>query len=272
VTLRAIDAKGAIGASSVEIDVMDAGDSCASPIVIPAAGPFPWSVTVNTDVASRQASDPLNGMPCVNFGLQRTLWLSFTPAVSGSYDFSLCGSKASATMVGYTGAACGPYTASGFCYQNPSISGLPIDEVPADCSTGRTTSATLTAGTTIRFLIWNFYTGDFGPITLTVTQGGMLSPIVTAVSPATGSAAGGAPVVITGAGFVAGATVTFGNGAATSVTVLTPNVLTAVVPAGTPGTSTVSVQLPGGASATLSDAFVYDNPPPQPPRRRAARH
>jgi photosystem II stability/assembly factor-like uncharacterized protein len=272
VTLRAIDANGAIGASSVEIDVMDAGDSCATPIVIPGAGPFPWSVTVNTEVASRQISDPVNGLPCVPFGLQRTVWLSFTPAISGSYDFSLCGSKASATMVGYTGAACGPYTASGFCYQNPALSGQSIDVVPSDCSTGRKTTAVLTAGTTIHFLIWNFYAGDFGPITLTVTQGGVLSPIMTSVSPGSGSAAGGTPVVISGAGFVAGTSVTFGNAAATSVTVLTPNVLTAIVPAGTPGSSTVSVQIPGGASAMLADAFVYQKLPPVPPRRRAARH
>jgi photosystem II stability/assembly factor-like uncharacterized protein len=272
VTLRAIDAKGATAASSVEIDVMDAGDSCESPIVIPAAGPFPWSVTVNTEVASRQTSDPENGLPCVPFGLQRTVWLTFTPAISGSYDFSLCGSKASATMVGYTGPACGPYTPSGFCYQNPSAPGLLIDEVPADCSTGRRTSAVLTAGTTVRFLLWNFYAGDFGPITLTVTEGGVLTPVVTSVSPGTGSSAGGAPVVISGAGFVPGATVTFGNAVAGSVAVLTPNVLTAVVPAGTPGSSTVSVQIPGGASATLADAFVYQKPPELPPRHRVARH
>jgi len=271
VTLRAIDANGAIGASSVEIDVMDAGDSCDSPIVIPPSGPYPWSVTVNTEVASRQSSDPGNGLPCVSFGLQRTLWLSFTPVLSGSYDFSLCGSKASAVMVGYTGAACGPYTASGFCYQNPSVSGLPIDDVPPDCSTGRKFTAVLTGGTTIHFLVWNYYLGDFGPITLTVSQGGVLSPVVTAVSPGSGSPAGGAPVVISGAGFVAGTTVTFGNAAATNVTVLTSNVLTAIVPAGTPGSTSVSVQAPGGATATLSDAFVYQKAPPSTPRRRAAK-
>jgi photosystem II stability/assembly factor-like uncharacterized protein len=270
VTLRAIDSKGAIGTSSVEVDVMDAGDSCATPIVIPAAGPFPWSVTMNTEVASRQASDPLNGQPCVAFGLQRTIWLSFTPAVTGSYDFSLCGSQVSATMVGYTGAACGPYTASGFCYQNPAVSGQNIDVVPADCSTGRKTSVTLTAGTTIRFLIWNFYSGDFGPITLTVTQSGALKPLVTSVSPAVGSAAGGSNVVISGAGFVAGTSVMFGSTAATNVTVLTPNVLTAIAPAGTPGTSMVTVQIPGGSSSTLANAFVYQKVPTTA-RHRAAK-
>jgi photosystem II stability/assembly factor-like uncharacterized protein len=268
VTLRAIDANGAIGASSIEIDVMDAGDSCQTPIEIPAAGPFPWSVTMNTEVASRQASDPVNGQPCVPFGLQRTIWLSFTPAVTGSYDFSLCGSRVSATMVGYTGAACGPYVASGFCYQNPEMSGQSIDVVPADCSTGRKTSVVLTAGTTIRFLVWNFYIGDFGPITLTVTQSGALKPVVTAVSPAMGSAAGGSNVVITGAGFVAGTSVMFGNAAATNVTVLTANVLTATAPAGTPGTATVSVQVPGEGSSTLANAFVYQKVT-SPPRHRA---
>jgi hypothetical protein len=144
--------------------------------------------------------------------------------------------------------------------------------VPADCSNGRKTSAVLVAGTPIHFLIWNYYSGDFGPITLTVTQGGVLSTVVTSVSPATGPAAGGTSVVISGAGFVAGTTVNFGNASATSVTVLTANVLTAVAPPGALGSSTVSVQLPGGASSTLADAFVYEKPPPAPPRRRAARH
>ncbi|HEX3579015.1 MAG TPA: IPT/TIG domain-containing protein [Thermoanaerobaculia bacterium] len=270
VTLRAIDSKGAIGASSIEVDVMDAGDSCQTPIVIPSAGPFPWSVTMNTEVASRQASDPANGQPCVSFGLQRTIWLSFTPAVTGSYDFSLCGSRVSATMVGYTGAACGPYTASGFCYQNPAVSGQSIDVVPADCSTGRKNSVVLTAGTTIRFLVWNFYAGDFGPITLTVTQSGALTPVVTAVSPAVGSAAGGSNVVISGAGFVPGTSVKFGDATATNITVLTANVLTATVPAGTAGTATVSVQLPNGASSTLANAFVYQKVE-STPRHRAAK-
>lgn len=271
VTLRAIDSKGAIGASSVEIDVMDVGDSCATPIVIPAAGPFPWSVTMNTEVASRQGSDPVNGQPCVAFGLQRTIWLSFTPAVTGSYDVSLCGSRVSATMVGYTGAACGPYTASGFCYQNPAVSGQNIDVVPADCSTGRRTSVTLNAGTTIRFLIWNFYSGDFGPITLTVTQSGALKPLVTAVSPGVGSASGGSNVVISGAGFVTGTSVMFGSTAATNVTVVTPNILTATAPAGPPGTSsTVTVSIPDGSSSTLVDAFVYQKVATTP-RHRAAK-
>jgi len=270
VTLRAIDAKGAIGASSIEIDVMDAGDSCQTPIVIPSAGPFPWSVTMNTEVASRQTSDPPNGQPCVSFGLQRTIWFSFTPAVTGSYDFSLCGSRVSATMVGYTGASCGPYTASGFCYQNPAVSGQSIDVVPADCSTGRKNSVVLTAGTTIRFLVWNFYANDFGPITLTVSQAGALTPVITAVSPALGSAAGGSNVVISGAGFVAGASVKFGDAPATNVTVLTPNVLTATAPPGTPGTATVSVQVPGGASSTLANAFVYQSVA-STPRHRAAK-
>ncbi len=271
VTLRAIDARGAVGASSIEVDVKDAGDSCGTPIVIPSAGPFPWSVTVNTDAASRQASDPSNGVPCFAFGLQRTIWLSFTPAVSGTYDFSFCGSKASAAMIGYTGAACGTYTASDFCYQNPSTSGLPIDAIAADCATGRRTSAALTAGTTVRFLVSNFYTGDFGPITLTVSQGGVLSPTVSDVSPGAGSAAGGTPVVITGSGFVDGATVTFGDSPATNVTVLTSNVLSAVAPPGALGISTVSVQLAGGATATLGGAFLYQKPPPLPSRHRAAR-
>jgi hypothetical protein len=200
----------------------------------------------------------------------KSIWLSFTPEVTGTFDFSLCGSRVSANLIGYTGAACGPYASTGLCFQNPAIQGQAIDSVPADCSTGRKISVPLNAGTTIRLLVFPYYTADFGPVTLTVTQSVPLKPLVTSVSPAVGSAAGGAKVVISGTGFVTGTSVMFGSTAATSVTVLTPNVLTATAPAGTPGMSTVTVQIPGGSASTLANAFVYQKVA-STPRHRAAK-
>jgi len=88
-------------------------------------------------------------------------------------------------------------------------------------------------------------------------------PVVTAVTPITGAAAGGTPVTITGANFASGATVTFGGTAATSVVVTNSTSITAVTPAGT-GTVTVMVTNPDGSNGSLASAFTYvllPNPP-----------
>ena len=73
----------------------------------------------------------------------------------------------------------------------------------------------------------------------------------------------GMPVTITGTGFAAGSTASFGGVAASSVTVHSATSLTAVVPAGAaPGTSPIMVTTLAGVSSLLAPAFqvlaVYD--------------
>jgi hypothetical protein len=86
------------------------------------------------------------------------------------------------------------------------------------------------------------------------------APVVTAVSPNTGPAAGGTVVTITGTGFTGETAVDFGSTPATNVTVnSTGTQITATDPAGTNG-STVDVTVVGpyGTSATTSlDKFTY---------------
>lgn len=271
VTLRAVDAAGAIGAADVEVEVEELGDSCGSPIVIPGAGPFPWTATVDTTVAGKEASDPGSGSPCNSFASQSTIWFSFTPESSGTYEFSFCGSRSSGVLVGYAGPACGPYTPAGICLQNPAVAGGNIDDPQADCASAPKTSATLEAGTTIRLAVWNFYFEDQGSITMTVTRNGALTPVIASVSPAVGSSAGGLPVVIRGSGFVQGMSFQLGVGEATAVNVLTPNLATATTPPGPAGIASLLARLPDGRIATLGDAFVYEGAPPGP-RRHPARH
>jgi hypothetical protein len=81
------------------------------------------------------------------------------------------------------------------------------------------------------------------------------APTLTSVSPSNGPAAGGNTVTLTGTGFLAPATVTFGSTAATAVNVIGPTTITATAPAGT-GQVSVSVATPGG-SATRSAAYTY---------------
>jgi hypothetical protein len=76
------------------------------------------------------------------------------------------------------------------------------------------------------------------------------------LTPATGLAAGGTAVVITGTNFTLGSTVTFGGTAATSVVVTSPTRLTCVTPAKTAGTYNVVVTTDSGA-ATKTNGYVY---------------
>lgn len=84
------------------------------------------------------------------------------------------------------------------------------------------------------------------------------APTITAVSPAAGPSAGGTSIVVTGTN-LAGATLTVGGTAATSV-VAGANSITARTPAGIAGAKTVVVTTAGGL-ASKSGAFTYLDPP-----------
>ncbi len=84
------------------------------------------------------------------------------------------------------------------------------------------------------------------------------APTVTAIAPTTGSSSGGTSVVITGTDLTGATAVTFGGVNATSYTVDSATQITAVTPAGTPGSlADVVVTTPGG-SHTSPGAFTYN--------------
>ncbi len=84
------------------------------------------------------------------------------------------------------------------------------------------------------------------------------SPSVTAVTPASGSSEGGMQILIRGSNFASAQQVFFGSVAAMSFTVDSPNEISAIVPAGTPGTVDVTVDTSAGTSGTnASDQFTY---------------
>ena len=84
-------------------------------------------------------------------------------------------------------------------------------------------------------------------------------PVVTSVSPAGGSKAGGTSITIGGSYFTDAWSVTVGGVAVTSFTVVNDTTITARVPAAAAtGTVDVVVSTPGGASATVvGDRFTY---------------
>lgn len=250
VSLSATDTTGAIGAANVMVTVIEAGDACSSPVVIPGAGPFPYTINVETAGATAEASDPAPMSACYPFAAQESIWLSFTPTANGTYQFSLCGSKGSAVLAGYTSNTCATYT------NNASIC-LARTSPGADCTTESVATAVLTAGVTTHLLLANYYYNDIGRVALTITQGSAFTPVVNGVSPVAGSTAGGTPVVINGSGFVGGSTaISFGGVAATSVSVIDGFTLTAVTPAHAAGTFDVTATN-GGSPSTFAGGFTY---------------
>lgn len=89
-------------------------------------------------------------------------------------------------------------------------------------------------------------------------------PEITGITVASGdgklSSAGGTLVIITGIGFVAGATVTFNSRPAEKVTRLEPETIEAVAPYGDPGSATIKVTNPDGQSALATVQYRESSP------------
>ncbi|MCI0340573.1 MAG: IPT/TIG domain-containing protein [Planctomycetales bacterium] len=82
-------------------------------------------------------------------------------------------------------------------------------------------------------------------------------PALTGVSPSYGPFSGGQTVTLTGTNFGAGAVVSFGGTAATSVAVLAATSLTCVTPAHTAGLVSVTVTNPDGQTGSLAGAYSF---------------
>ena len=81
---------------------------------------------------------------------------------------------------------------------------------------------------------------------------------IAAVSPQSGSTAGGTVVTIYGLGFVSGTTVTIGGSICSNLNVVSVNQLTCHTPAtGSSGSANVVLNAPGAQQATLVNGFKY---------------
>jgi hypothetical protein len=89
----------------------------------------------------------------------------------------------------------------------------------------------------------------------------MGAPLVSGVTPASGTTRGGTNVTIAGNDFQSGAAVTFGGTAATGVVVNSANSITAVTPVHTAGPVDVRVTNPNSQAGTLTGGFLYVAPP-----------
>lgn len=88
------------------------------------------------------------------------------------------------------------------------------------------------------------------------------APQITGVSPNVGITTRNTPVRISGSGFDPASEVFIGSKRAVNVRVISPDLIEAEVPTGSPSSVDVMVQIPDGRSVTLPGAFTY-NPPPQ---------
>ena len=111
------------------------------------------------------------------------------------------------------------------------------------------------------FLINNQGVPSVAPFVL-LTSVSNPAPTVGAISPHSGTTAGGTPVTITGTGFLAGATVKVGGSSATGVTVVSSTSITATTPAHSAGSASVVVTNTDSQSGTLSNGYTYVNPAP----------
>src|SRR5208337_3589454 len=94
----------------------------------------------------------------------------------------------------------------------------------------------------------------------TATSASASASALSGISPASGPTAGGTAGTLTGTGFLAGATVTFGSAAATAVAVVSSTQITATTPAGSAGAVNVVVTNPNGLSGTLTSGFTFQAP------------
>ena len=190
---------------------------------------------------------------------------STPPAVNGASAAVWCSTEwnptsAATRVVTFSACPVTPGETSSSCAANPYLQAVvTYDDYPAGGITAPTTPpvpCTVYCGTTMTVNSW-----EWSPVV----------PIVTGIAPATGLITGGASVVISGSGFVSGATVNFveasGNPLAPSGNVILPATVTAVgansitarSPAVIVGTTYfVTVTTPGGTSAySANDVFTY---------------
>jgi RHS repeat-associated protein len=201
------------------------------------------------------------GFPNVNVleysGLSTTSPLDVTAGATGTGTTANSGSatttSANELIVGMGNPTGSGFTAAGSGFTSRiinSFGGISEDKIVTSTGSYNAT-ATLNSGT------WVMQMAAFR-----ASGGGNPAPTVTAISPPSGTTAGGTPVTITGTGFLAGATVSLGGTAATGVTVVSSTSITATTPAHAAGAANVVVTNTDTQSGTLTNGYTYSSGTP----------
>ena len=147
-----------------------------------------------------------------------------------------------------------------------SVGGTAATGVTVVNSTSITATTPTHAAGAVNVIVTNSDTQS-GTLTqgFTYTTASNPAPMLTGISPSSGTAAGGTAVTITGTGFQAGATVTLGGTPATGVTAVSSTSITATTAAHGAGAVDVVVTNSDAQAGTLTQGFTYtttSNPAP----------
>ncbi len=136
-----------------------------------------------------------------------------------------------------------------------TFGGTDASNVTVVSSTSMTATTRANTAGAVTVLVTN-PNGQSGSLTNGYTY--TANPMITSVSPSSGSVSGGTSVTITGTNFASGATVTFGGTAATKVTFVSGTSITATTPAHAAGGVNVVVTNSNGLSGMLTNGFIYN--------------
>lgn len=187
--------------------------------------------------------------PVISVGLTNTITFPNPGTQTVTFNANVSASSGSAVSV--------TSSTSSVCTVTPlSATQVTVTRVLAQSSAG-TCTLTATQGAVGAY-------APAAPVTVSFQFSARSTPTVTAVTPSSGSTAGGTSVTITGTGFENGATVTFGANSATSVTVVDSTTITASTPSGAAGLTDVTVTNTSTLAGTLANAYTYVVPPPAP--------
>ncbi|MFG2191694.1 IPT/TIG domain-containing protein [Streptomyces sp. NPDC048639] len=236
--------------------------------VTPAQGPATGGTTVTL------AGSGFTGATQVSFGaLPATSFTVVSDTQISAVTPAACPGAAAVTVT--TPAGTSPPTVFYFYRGTPAVTQISPDKGPVSGGTTVTlTGSNLLGATTVRFgtlpapsftvvsdtqITATVPAAPAGAVAVTVvTPGGTSAPTViyiyaavptlASIAPSSGPATGGNTVTLSGTGLTLAQSVTFG-GTPAAFTVVSDAYITAIAPAGTPGSVTVTVTTPGGSAA-----------------------
>lgn len=129
-------------------------DGCAAAEEIPAAGPFPLLTALIPDVTGATCVGDPPAPTCEPYA-SRSVWYRFTPASSGTYEFSACADAPTGTTLDDT--VLGIYASDGGCDGPFTQLGCDDDACATEVLQSVVTSV-LTAGRTYWIVAWQFGT------------------------------------------------------------------------------------------------------------------
>ncbi len=260
----------------------------APPAVVgisPTSGPTAGGTSVTITGAN------FTGATAVRFGttsannitaVNSTTITATSPAGTGTVDVTVTtpgGTSATSAADQFTYAA-PPTVTSVFPASGPIAGGTSVTITGTNFTGATTVNFGTIAGTNVTLIsptqiLVNSPAEAAGTVNVTVkTVGGTstttladqftyaASPTVIGVSPSSGPAHGGTQVVIAGTTLTGATAVYFGATPATSFSVVSSAMITAVTPPGTPGIVDVTVTTTGGTTTTsAADQFTYIGPP-----------